>query len=227
MRKIGAAALRGTRQGADLRMVLAMVNSSKAKGDRAELDAVRMLLAAAPDLCHDNAKRMLGAGRAEDVGDLYVFPDVAVQVRNYAMAAIGQAVRSSAEDSVAQAANGRVPFGLGLVPFPRARPGSVKWLACVSRWPGALPIEPIPFALVGRALAWVRDDAGPHGYMAYPRESRIAALGGPGTPVLIAPVEAWLVAYRAATGRNLHEVPSPLRPHVDGHTATPEALAQG
>lgn len=179
-----------------------MTNASKDKGDRFEREAVAMLKDLCPDLCLDKAKRMLGAGRAEDVGDLYVFADVAVQVRAYKMTSIGGAIRSSAKDSITQAGHGDMPYALGLVPYPGARAGTVRWIACVEQWPVELPIEPIPFAMVGKALAWLRDDNGPHGFMAYPRTRRIGVLAGGSTkPVLMTPVEAWVAAYREATGR--------------------------
>ena len=186
-----------------------MANAAKNKGDQAERDAVRYLQDLCPDLCLPKAKRMLGAGRAEDVGDLYVFADTAIQVRAYRIESLGAAVRSSARDSIVQAGHGDMDFALGMVPFPRARAGTVKWLAAVEpdAWPGgrtAWPIEPIPFALISKALTWLRDDAGPHGFMAYPREHRLALLtGGNAADVLVAPFEAWLRAYRAATGRQV------------------------
>lgn len=178
-----------------------MANASKNKGDRAEREAVAYLLGECPDLCRPRSRRMLGAGRAEDVGDLYVFPDVAVQVRAYALGSIGQAVRTSARDAVEQARNGEMEFALGLVPFPRARPGTVRWIACVERWPSTEPIAPIDFNQVARALAWLRDDEGPHGYRAYPRTERLAVLSGGNTaPVLLAPAEAWIEGYRQERG---------------------------
>lgn len=197
-------------------MVRCMANASKSKGDRAELEAVRFLLDACGDLCLPKSQRMLGAGRAEDVGDLHVFADVAVQVRSYKAAHLGKAIRSSALDSVAQALNGDRPYALGMVPVPGARVGTVRWLACVaaepSAWPGgseAVPIEPIEFALVSRLVTWLRDDVGPHGFMAYPRDQRVGLLGGGETArVLVAPIEAWIETYRAETApaRQLHVV---------------------
>lgn len=186
-------------------MWLVMANSAKNKGDRAERDAVAYLLETCPDLCLPKAKRMLGAGRAEDVGDLYVFRDTAVQVRAYKMDSLGAAIRSSARDAVAQADNGDMDHALGLVPFPRARPGTVKWLACTTpeAWPGPLPIDPVGFKMVSRALTWLRDDDGPHGFLAYSRVERVGLLegGNAGAPVLLAPFEAWLAGYRDVTGR--------------------------
>lgn len=173
-----------------------MANSAKNKGDRFELAAVAYLLENAPDLVSVmKPQRMLGAGRKEDVGDIHVFKDVAIQVR--ALANLGQAIRSSATDSVTQAGHGNLPHALGMVPVPRARKEQVNWLAAVSpdRWP--LPIEPVAeFAIVSKALAWVRADEAPYGFRAWPREERIGLLAGPGSPALVAPMAAWLNAYR-------------------------------
>lgn len=172
-----------------------MANPSKAKGDRAERDAVKYLLETVPDLCMPKSMRKLGAGRAEDTGDLYVFADVAVQVRAYKITSIGAAVRSSALDSVVQAGHGDLDFALGMVPYPRARPGTVKWLACTTpeAWPVPLTVEPVEFGLISKALAWVRDDTGQ-----VARPDRVALLkSGSAAPVLVAPIEAWLDAYRS------------------------------
>ncbi len=57
-----------------------MTNSSKAKGDRAELEVQRLLT----DLLGVNARRALGAGRLDDVGDIHGVPHTVVQVANYA-----------------------------------------------------------------------------------------------------------------------------------------------
>lgn len=176
-----------------------MANTSKRKGDQAERDAVSYLLEVCPDLCLSNARRMLGAGRSDDVGDLRVFGDVAVQVRAYAISSIGQAVRTSAADAVSQARNAGVEHALGMVPYPRARAGSVRWLACAEQWPTLPPIEPVKFSQIAKALDWVRDDHGPHGYLTYPRQERVAGLGGGTGRVLVAPLEAWVAGYRQLT----------------------------
>lgn len=173
-----------------------MANSAKDKGDRFERAAVSYLLETSADLVSvKRPQRMLGAGRKEDVGDIHVFNDVAIQVR--ALKDMGQAVRSSAVDSVAQAANGDLPHSLGMVPVPRARAEQVRWLASAMTdcWPE--PVVPVAeFALISKALLWLRDDQGPHGYQVWPRIQRIALLRGSGTPVLVAPMEAWIGSYR-------------------------------
>lgn len=172
-----------------------MANSAKNKGDRFEREGVTALVELLPDYTVEDPMRMLGAGRKKDIGDLSVFPDVAIQVR--AKKDMGLAIRSSAEDAVQQAANGRMPFSLGMVPILGTRSHQVRWLACtaVDAWPGG--VEPVAeFAIVSKALAWVRDDAAPHGYRPWPRVERVGLLGGPGFPALVAPLEAWAAAYR-------------------------------
>lgn len=174
-----------------------MANPSKSKGDQAERDAVAYLMQMCPDLMLPKAMRKLGAGRKEDTGDLHVFADVAIQVRNYKLDSLGLALRSSATDAVAQAANGDQGHALGLVPYPRARAGTVRWIASWVHAPGSLVVDPVEFKTVSKAVAWVRDDTGPYGYLARARIERIAYLTGAGTPVMIAPYEAWLELYAA------------------------------
>ena len=197
-----------------------MANAAKSKGDRAEREACEFLKAIAPNLCLEGAIRMLGAGRMDDVGDLRVFDDVAIQVRNYRVEAIGLALRSSATDSTKQAVNGRVPHGLGLVPVPRARKETVRWLASVEEWPiplwadGGL-IQPEPFKLVSKAVTWLRDEKGTHDRPAVTRNLRVAHLTGSGAPVYIAPIEAWLESYATLRGLPLVSLADviPILPH--------------
>lgn len=179
-----------------------MANSSKDKGDRFEREAVPVLVNLLPEFALPKAMRHLGAGRKEDVGDLYVLPDTAVQVRAYNDP--GKGIRSAASDSVIQAGHGDKDFALGMFPILRTRAGQVRWLACVApgRWP--VPVEPVAeFALVSKALKWVRDDEGPYGFRAWGRLDRIGLLAGPGEPALIAPIEAWAHAYRQAVAKPL------------------------
>lgn len=175
---------------------MGMANSAKDKGDRYEREAKDYLIELAPDLVCELPMRMLGAGRKDDVGDIRVFDDVAIQVR--ALASMGTAVRSSAHDAVIQAANGRVPFALGMVPVQGARKNKVRWLAAtaVDRWPGGAPEAVAEFSIISKALPWLGDDAGPAGYRPWMRTERICTLVGPGKPVLLAPMEAWMAAYR-------------------------------
>lgn len=178
-----------------------MANPAARKGARWERAAVTMLATAAPHLLDvPDARRMLGAGRKDDVGDLRVFSDVAIQVRAYKSANLGTALRSAAVDALRQAGNAHVPHHLGLVPLIGARTGAVAWVATALTWPVDVPAQ-ADFALVSRALAWVRSDQAPHGYLAHPRSSRVGTLAGSAGPtVLLAPVEAWLAAYEQARG---------------------------
>ncbi|XKH58650.1 hypothetical protein LG293_16495 (plasmid) [Citricoccus nitrophenolicus] len=177
-----------------------MANSSKSKGDRAELEAVELLKELGGDLISvAKPMRALGAGRKEDTGDIHVFADTAIQVRNYKLASLGQAVRSSAKDAVSQAGNGFSSYALGMVPYPRATKASVRWLACVSPdwWPGGEPVPAAEFGTISKLADWVRSDEGPKGFLAYPRHLRIGLLTGEAGQVIVAPIEAWLNAYRA------------------------------
>lgn len=178
------------------RIDIGMANSAKNKGDRYEREAKDYLIAMAPDLVCELPMRMLGAGRKDDIGDIRVFDDTAIQVR--ALANMGQAVRSSAHDAVIQAGNGRMPYALGMVPVQGARKEKVRWLACVApdQWPGGFPASVAEFSIISKALPWLGDDKGPEGYRPWSRVDRVCTLNGPGKPVLIAPMESWLEAYR-------------------------------
>lgn len=175
-----------------------MANKSKDKGDRYERAAVKYIIETVPELVDAKLPmRMLGAGRLEDIGDLSLFTDAAIQVK--AVSNMGQAVRSSVAGSVIQAANAKVEFALGMVPVQGARKTQVNWLAAtaVDRWPE--PVEHVAeFALISKALTWLRDDTGPYGYRVWPRSERICLLTGPGTPCLVAPFTAWTDAFARA-----------------------------
>lgn len=68
-----------------------MSNPQKAKGDRAELELARIL----SDLLGFRVRRKLGAGRADDTGDLDGLPDCTAQAKNYSdvMRAINQGLK--------------------------------------------------------------------------------------------------------------------------------------
>lgn len=170
-----------------------MANPSKNKGDRAEREAVAVLIALAPTLVIAGAKRMLGAGRKEDVGDLHVFPDVAVQVKS--MKAVSTAVREAAAGAVVQAGHAGHPYALGMVPIPLARTTSVRWLAVCLTWPDRdVASDAIAvFGICSKAIEHLRNEK-----LGIPRERRLAMLRTKGLPdLVIAPIEAWLAAYRA------------------------------
>jgi hypothetical protein len=58
---------------------MAVANSSKRKGDRAELEVQGLLR----DLLGVPARRALGAGRKDDVGDITGVPDTVIQVADW------------------------------------------------------------------------------------------------------------------------------------------------
>lgn len=93
-------------------------NPSKVKGDRAELEVARLLA----DLTGWPVRRRLGAGRADDTGDLDGIPDTTVQVKNYRD--ITRAVAAVLAELPAQQANAGTTFAAGLV----RRPGG-RWFA--------------------------------------------------------------------------------------------------
>lgn len=188
-----------------------MANPQKNKGDQAEREAVAFLTEIAPDLIRTGgAERMLGAGRKDDVGDLRVFDDAAVQVKCFDAKYLASGLREAAVGAERQRANAAArhvagaDFALGMVPIPRApKNGAVRWLAACLMWPDLLAVEDaIVFSQVGPLVTWIRDDVGPHGYMAYPRTQRLARFGtAAADPVYVAPIEAWLSAYRQRRAR--------------------------
>ena len=170
-----------------------MANRHKRMGDKAEREGFAELKALAGDLLVPGAGREFGAGRAADVGDLKAFVDVAVQVRR--RADLGTAIHTAAADAVVQAANRQVPLALGMVPLMGARRPAVRWLASCRCWP--TPIAAGDVVVTASAMAAVRharDDRS-----AQPRERRVALVSRRGRPeVFVAPIEAWLRAYRGA-----------------------------
>ena len=91
-----------------------MTNPSKARGDRAELEVQALLR----DLLGVPARRMLGAGRLDDVGDIDGVPDLTVQVANYAD--LGRALREKIDACPAQQERAGTTFGCS---FLRRRGG--------------------------------------------------------------------------------------------------------
>lgn len=86
-----------------------MANPPKRKGDAAELDAARQLA----DLTGWPVRRKLGAGRADDTGDLDGIPDTVVQVKHYVD--VARAIREGLADLRAQQTNAATPFAALLV----------------------------------------------------------------------------------------------------------------
>ena len=91
-----------------------MSNPQKQKGDRAELEAAKLLT----ELLGVPVRRKLGAGRADDTGDLDGVPAHVVQVANWADTA--RAARIKPREAEQQRANEGAAYAATLVRFPRA-----------------------------------------------------------------------------------------------------------
>ena len=100
-----------------------MSNPQKRKGDAAELEIARLVA----DLTGWPVRRKLGAGRADDTGDLDGIPDTTAQVKNYADVLRG--ISGALTDLPEQQANAGTTFG---VAFVRRRGG---------RWMAVMPLE--------------------------------------------------------------------------------------
>lgn len=169
-----------------------MANPSKNKGDAAEREAVAYFAELCPDLLVWNAQRMLGAGRKEDIGDLLVFADVAVQVKAFKQSSLSGALYQAASGATEQAGHARHPFALGMVLVPRARKvGAVRWASSVHQWPTEVDFEPHTNSL--SALEAVK--------VAGLESSLVTRVERKGTqPILIASLPTWVAAYRSALG---------------------------
>ncbi len=88
-----------------------MTNPAKAKGDRAELEAAEIL----SDLLGVPVRRMLGAGRKDDVGDLDGVPGHVIQVANWADTAA--AARIKPREAELQRCNAGAAHAATLVRF--------------------------------------------------------------------------------------------------------------
>src|SRR5699024_892557 len=106
-----------------------MANSAKNKGDRGERESVIELVERMPDHVLPDAKRMFGAGRKSDVGDLFDLPDTAVQSKTFKESSLGAAIIDSADGAVRQASSGDLDHALGMVKTRGDSKGTVTWLA--------------------------------------------------------------------------------------------------
>lgn len=95
-----------------------MTNPQKNKGDRAERELAQQLELR----LGFRVRRKLGAGRADDTGDIDGLPDTTVQVKNYAD--VLAAIREGLKDLAVQQANAGTTHG---VLFVRRRGG--QWIA--------------------------------------------------------------------------------------------------
>jgi hypothetical protein len=102
-----------------------MSNPQKRKGDNAELEVQQM--------CRDHlgvfARRALGAGRLDDVGDIHGVPNTVIQVANYQD--LARAVRDKLPTLEAQQANAGADFA---ALFCRRRGGAFVVVQTPEMW---------------------------------------------------------------------------------------------
>lgn len=102
-----------------------MSHPSKRKGDSAELEVQGMLR----ENLGVNARRALGAGRKDDVGDIDGVPDTVVQVANWAD--LDRAVRTKLPDVDRQRSNAGATHG---ALFCRRRGGTYVVVMTPEMW---------------------------------------------------------------------------------------------
>lgn len=98
-----------------------MANGAKRKGDSAEREIAVLINA----LTGWPVRRKLGAGRADDAGDLDGIPSTTAQVKNFADVARG--IREALTDLEQQRLNAGTPFAVAFI----RRPGG-RWIACMT-----------------------------------------------------------------------------------------------
>src|SRR5947209_4218775 len=119
-----------------------MTNRAKAKGDRAELEVQGLLR----DHLGVPARRQLGAGRKDDIGDVTGVPDTTIQVTN--RADIGRAIREKLPETVEQQERAGSLFG---ALFCRRRGGKFVVVLTVSQWTTLWrEAQPVPYSFVCR-----------------------------------------------------------------------------
>jgi hypothetical protein len=174
------------------RMVVGM-NASKQKGDRGELEAVEVLKAVASDLVLSRARRKLGAGRRDDMGDLDVFDDVTIQVK--CLKHVGEAIRAAASGALVQSERAGTLFHVGMSPIPSARQSGVRWLCASTHWPSTPQDELPSFTDVTKAVDYIRRDTS----CGIEPRTRVAVVERKGYDLLfVGPVAAWVDALRVA-----------------------------
>ena len=104
-----------------------MTNPSKRKGDAAELEIAKIL----SDRLGIDCKRLLGAGRAEDVGDLHGLDDWTAQVAWWPKRGVLRAFREKPEECEQQQNNAGSSFG---VSFIRMHGGLWRATQTIEQW---------------------------------------------------------------------------------------------
>ena len=102
-----------------------MTGAAKAKGDSAEREAAALLAG----LTGCPVRRMLGAGRLDDVGDLEGLPGVTVQVASWAD--VARAAREKPVAAETQRLNAGTPHAVTMVRF---RGGTWRMIQTPEQW---------------------------------------------------------------------------------------------
>jgi len=102
-----------------------MTGANKIRGDKAEREVAALLA----DLLGVPARRQLGAGRADDIGDIDGVPNCAIQVANWSN--VGAAVSQKPAECERQAVNAGVDFG---ATFVRIRGGRYVVALTPEQW---------------------------------------------------------------------------------------------
>ena len=158
-----------------------MGNARKRQGDKAELAAILYLAGLAPEHTVERPRRVLGAGRRDDEGDILVFMPGAYEI-GQTLDAIGAAQ---------QAVNAERRYHLGLSKRHAARTDS--WVASAASWPVSLDLAGIPvIGQTARAVSIVTSSV-------EPTTDRIVLVRRQGVPALyVAHPDAWITAWRTA-----------------------------
>jgi hypothetical protein len=102
-----------------------VTNRNKSKGDRAELEVQELLRRH----LGVNARRALGAGRLDDIGDITGLPGTVIQVANYTD--IVRAIREKVPECERQQEIAGAQFG---ATFVRRRGGQFIVVQSVAQW---------------------------------------------------------------------------------------------
>lgn len=102
-----------------------MTGSQKRKGDKGEREVQALLR----NILGVPARRMLGAGRQDDIGDIEGVPQTTIQVANWAN--IATAVRVKPEEAEEQRARAGTPL---VATFIRLKGGTWRVVLTVEQW---------------------------------------------------------------------------------------------
>jgi hypothetical protein len=102
-----------------------VTSPSKRKGDRAELEVQAIL----QDHLGVPARRALGAGRKDDIGDITGCPDTTIQIASWKN--VADAVREKPRECTAQQYRARTTHG---ATFLRLRGGEWRVVLTVEQW---------------------------------------------------------------------------------------------